>query len=204
VTDAVEEGALAALERGGVLAAATETLFGFLADATRRDAIDRLFTLKPRGHEKGVPLLVPDLDSWRTLVREVPAVARRLADAFWPGPLTIALAAADAVDPRLTLEGSVAVRMPGPSIAAALVRALGRPLTATSANRPGEPPAVDPADVRTTFASELARGDLYLVGTRAPGGAPSTVVSVEGERWRVVRLGAVGLERLEQVVGRPG
>lgn len=203
MTEAFDPGALAMLERGGVVAAATETLFGFLADATRRDALDRLFLLKPRGHEKGVPLLVPDFDSWRGLVGELPVTAERLARAFWPGPLTIALAAGAAVDPRLALDGSVAVRMPGASIAADLVRAFGRPLTATSANRPGAPPAAEAAQVRAAFAAELASGELHLAGTRAPGGAPSTVVVVAGEQWRVVRLGAVSLESLESVLGRP-
>ncbi len=192
------------LERGGVVAAPTETLFGLLADATRPDAVDRLLSLKPRGHEKGVPLLVPDFDSWRGLVRELPVTAERLARAFWPGPLTIALAAGAEVDPRLALDGTVAVRMPGASIAADLVQAFGRPLTATSANRPGAPPAADAEAVRAAFAAELASGDLYLAGVRAPGGAPSTVVVVEGEHWRVVRLGAVSLESLESVLGRPG
>jgi L-threonylcarbamoyladenylate synthase len=201
VTEAVDPEALAALEQGGVVAAATETLFGLLADATRRDAIDRLLVLKPRGHEKGVPLLVPDFDSWRALVHEVPASAERLAEAFWPGPLTIALPAGAAVDPRLALDGTVAVRMPGASVAAALVRALGRPLTATSANRPGEPPAADASQVRAAFAAELERGELRLAGTHAPGGAPSTVVVIEGTRWRAARIGAVSLEDLERVLG---
>jgi L-threonylcarbamoyladenylate synthase len=197
VTGELDQAALAQLGRGAVVAAATETLFGLLTDAGDAEAIDRLFALKPRGHEKGVPLIVPSLDLWRSLVRELPPVAERLAKVFWPGPLTIALPAAPGVDPRLLVDGTVAVRLPGDSTAAALAIAHGRPLTATSANAPGEPPATEADEVRTAFASAVASGELYVAAGRAQGGAPSTIVTVNGEDWRVVRSGAVSLERIQ-------
>ena len=196
-----DRAALATLGRGGVVAAATETFFGLLTDATDRAAIDRLFVLKPRGHEKGVPLIVPSRAVWRTLVRDLPPLAERLAQAFWPGPLTIALPAAPGVDRRLLVEGTVAVRLPGESAAAALVLAHGGPLTATSANAPGDPPATDAEQVTRAFAPALARGDLHVTTGRALGGMPSTIVTVEGESFRVVRTGAVTLERIQAVLG---
>jgi L-threonylcarbamoyladenylate synthase len=201
VTEGVDREALALLGRGGVVAAATETLFGLLTDATDARAIDRLFSLKPRGHEKGVPLIVPSREVWRSLVRELPRVAERLAEAFWPGPLTIALAAAPGVDPRLLVEGTVAVRLPGESPALGLALAHGGPLTATSANAPGEPPATDADEVRAAFAAALGRAELHVVAGRAKGGAPSTIVTVAGEDWRVVRIGAVSPERIQAVLG---
>jgi L-threonylcarbamoyladenylate synthase len=200
VTEDVDRAALARLGRGAVVAAATETLFGLLTDASDARAIDRLFALKPRGHEKGVPLIVPSRDVWRSLVTDLPPIAERLADAFWPGPLTIALEAAPGVDPRLLLEGTVAVRQPGASAAAALALAHGGPLTATSANAPGEPPATDADEVARAFPSAVASGDLYVAAGRARGGAPSTIVTVSGEHWRVVRAGAVSLERIRAVL----
>jgi L-threonylcarbamoyladenylate synthase len=196
----VDPGALSTLERSGVVAAPTETFFGLLADATRPEAIDRLFRLKPRGHEKGVPLILPDRASWRALVRELPATAERLAEAFWPGPLTIALPAVTELDARLLVDGRIAVRLPADSLAARLARACGRPLTATSANHTGEPPASTADQVRASFAAALERGELFLAGEQAPGGAPSTVVVVESDRWRVVRVGAVSVERIESAL----
>jgi L-threonylcarbamoyladenylate synthase len=200
VTEELDQAALAQLGRGAVVAAATETLYGLLTSASDAKAIDRLFALKPRGHEKGVPLIVPSVDVWRKLVRDLPPVAECLAKAFWPGPLTIALPAAPGVDPRLLVDGTVAVRLPGESTAAALVLAHGGPLTATSANAPGEPPANDAEEVRRAFSPAVARGDLYVAAGRAKASAPSTIVAVNGEDWRVVRSGAVSLERIQAVL----
>jgi L-threonylcarbamoyladenylate synthase len=199
--EALDRTALETLGRGAVVAAPTETFFGLLADASDNRAIDRLFSLKPRGHEKGVPLLVPNRGVWRSLVRDLPPAAEWLADAFWPGPLTIALPAAAGVDPRLLVEGTLAVRLPGDSAAAALLSAFGGALTATSANPPGEPPAIEAEAVRRAFAPALASGELYVVSGRASGGMPSTIVTVQGESLRVVRAGAVSLERLEAALG---
>ena len=192
--------ALAALERGWVVAAATETLFGLLADATRGDALDRLRALKPRSADKGWPVLLPTRSTWRSLVDGLPPLAERLADAFWPGPLTIALPAAPRVDARLTLDGRIAVRLPGPSPAADLARAFGRPLTATSANLPGLPSAVTSSDVRRVFGRIPAQ-ELSILDGRAPGGAPSTVVVVERASFLVVRSGRIGPAELAAATG---
>ncbi len=196
-------GALAQLHGGRVVAAATETFFGLLADATRGDAIERLYEVKPRTPDKGMPVLLPSRAAWGALVQEIPPLAARLADAFWPGPLTIALPAAAGVDPRLVLDGSIAVRLPAASPAAELARELGRPLSATSANQTGEPAPTSSRTVRASFADALADGRLVVVDGWAPGGAPSTVVVVAGDHARVVRAGAIETHRLEAVLGAP-
>lgn len=184
--------ALSALQQGAVVAAATESSFGLLADATRSDALDRVFSLKPRGADRGVPVLLPDRAAWTELVADVPPLAAHFADRAWPGPLTIALPVGPEVDPRLTRDGTVAVRVPGESPAARLVRALGRPVTASSANLPGEPPAVSSDEVSRVFAEAVARGALYVLAGQAPGGQPSTLIRVEknGE-VSIVRVGAI-------------
>ncbi|MBK7581737.1 MAG: Sua5/YciO/YrdC/YwlC family protein [Myxococcales bacterium] len=182
--------ALAHLEQGGVVAAATESLFGLLADATRSDAVARLVALKPRV-DKGVPLILPNRESWSSVAEPIPALACALADAFWPGPLTLAVRARAALDPCLVQDANVAVRLPPPSPAARLAAALGRPLTATSANRTGEAPTADASAVRSSFAPEVANGSLFVLDDTAPGGPPSTVVVVDQEGFRVVREGAV-------------
>ncbi len=188
--DAVEH-----LRCGGVVAAATETFFGLLADATQPAAIDALLRIKPRGADKGVPLILPSRELWGELVVAVPAVARRLGAALWPGPLTIALPASAVVDSRVLLDGRVAVRLPGPCVAAELAARFKRPLTATSANPPGRAPATTTAEVRGAFPPSQ-RDLLHLMPGTAPGGAPSTVVVVEGDEVRVVREGAISEGRV--------
>jgi len=195
---------LEALERGLVVAVATESSFGLLADATRPSALDALLAVKPRGAEKGIPLVLPDEASWLALVPEVPAAARALAAAFWPGALSIALPGHATLDPRVTLDGSVAVRVPGSSPAAELARAFGRPLTATSANPPGEPPALTVAEVRHALGQAVERGLLHVAEGAAPGGPPSTLVTFEGQRARVVREGRVAVARVREVLARVG
>jgi len=188
------------LAEGGVVAVATETFFGLLADARRPAAIDRVFALKGRDAAKSVALLLPSREAWSSLVTEIPPPAARLADAFWPGPLTIALPAQPGLDARLQLDGAVAVRWPGPSDATRLVAAFGAPVTATSANPTGHPPAEKETDVAAFFPEAIARGELFVVSGRAPGGAPSTLVRVEGGRMKVLRQGQIRESALVGVV----
>jgi L-threonylcarbamoyladenylate synthase len=194
--------ALRVLTDGGVVAVATETFFGLLADAGRSTAIDGVFRLKGRDAAKGVALLLPDSASWASLVTEVPPKARLLADAFWPGPLTVALPARSGIDARLQLDGTIAVRWPGPSDASRLTSAFGAPLTATSANVAGHAPAQTDADVERAFCDAIARGELTVVSGRAPGGAPSTLVRVDGERVQLLRQGQIRESDLVGVVPR--
>lgn len=192
------DAALAVLASGGVVAAATETLFGLLADATSGDAVRRVAELKPRD-DKAFPLILPTRASWEAVADSVPDVAEALADELWPGPLTIAVPARAGLDPRLLSDGTVAVRLPAASPAARLAERLGRPLTATSANPTGQPPSADAAVVRRYFAAQIAAGELFVLDDRAPGGAPSTVVVVRGDDVKVVREGAISGERVREV-----
>jgi L-threonylcarbamoyladenylate synthase len=194
--------ALAHLAAGGVVAAPTETFYGLLADATNPRAVDALLALKPRDAGKGIGLLLPNRESWISVVAHVPPLAARLADEFWPGPLTIALPAAANLDSRLTLAGSIGVRHGSSSLACALASAFGRPLTATSANPPGEPPAGLASDVEAAFPREIAQGALVVVPGSSPGGLASTVVTVSGTGAKIVRPGAVPAEALARAVGQ--
>jgi L-threonylcarbamoyladenylate synthase len=203
VTTEVElelQAALAQLHAGRVVAIATESFFGLLADIGNPRAIEALFALKPRGADKGVPIVLPARAAWSALVAgEVPALARAFADALWPGGLSIALPAAPAVSPRVALDGSLAVRVPGASPAAELTRRFGRPLSATSANLPGEPAAVSSDAVNATFAHAIAQGALLVVPGLSPGGAPSTVVRVSETGYAVARVGAVPIAALDSI-----
>lgn len=194
------EAAVGYLASGRVVAAATESFFGLLADISNPRAVSTLFSLKPRGADKGVPTLLPSRAAWQALVSgAVPPLAEAFADACWPGALSIALPASASVAERVALAGSLAVRLPGPCPAAELVRLFGRPLSATSANLPGAPPALRSAAVETAFASAIAGGELLVLDGESPGGAPSTVVAVDGEEYRVARVGAVPISALDAI-----
>lgn len=195
---------IAQLEAGLVVAAATETFFGLLVDATRPAALDALLRVKPRGADKGIPLILPDVASWGVLVPEVPPAARALADALWPGALSIALPARPELDRRVTLDGSVAVRLPAESPAAELARLFGKPLTATSANLPGDPPATEETEVLRQLGQAVASGLLRVLPGRSPGGLPSTLVAVRRERARIVREGHVPRARVAEVLATAG
>jgi L-threonylcarbamoyladenylate synthase len=200
VTDDDLARALAALARGCVVAAATETFFGLLADARQPNAIDRILALKGRDASKGISLLLPSRHAWEALVVDVQPAARDLAAAFWPGPLTIALVARPELDPRLLVDGTVAVRWAGGSDAARITKAFGAPLTATSANLSGQPACTDEREVARALAAAPGFADLLLVPGRAPGGTPSTLVVVGDAGIRVVRVGQVSREQLAKVV----
>jgi len=194
------EAALAQLAAGKVVAAATESYFGLLADIANPSAVEALFALKPRGADKGVPTILPARSAWSALVLgPIPSLAQAFAEACWPGGLSIALPAAPSVAPRVALDGSLAVRLPGASPAAELARRFGRPLSATSANLPGAPPTTRSAEVESTFADAIARGALFVLSGESPGGAPSTVVRVSEGNYAVARVGAVSPSTLEVI-----
>jgi len=192
--------AVRVLASGGVVAAATETFFALLADACNTHAVARVFHLKHRDLGKGVALLLPSREAWPDLVEGIVPLAAHLADSFWPGPLTIALPARSSVDPRLVVGGTVGVRWPGDSAAGRIAAALGRPLTATSCNVVGQPPCRSGNEVRDAFAEAIAAGELHVVEGSAPGGGPSTIVSVEPHGVHIVRDGAIARAELERVV----
>ncbi len=179
--------ALQVLSSGGVVAVATETYFGLLADATNPRALDALFRLKPREANKGVGLLVRGIEPWRQLVY-TNALAEEYARRYWPGPLTLVLPAREHIDARLTEAGTLGVRRPGASPAGLLLEQFGRPLTATSANLPGHPPAQTSQQVRDGFGAEAG---LHVVEGHAPGGLASTLVAIDGDRVSIIRRGPI-------------
>jgi L-threonylcarbamoyladenylate synthase len=179
------------LRNGGVVAVASETYFTLCADARRASAVDAVFALKEREETRAAAVLIPSVELWTPFVREVPPLALRLANRFWPGPLTIALPAAEDIHQGLKWRGRVAVRVPGPSPALDLVRGFGSALTATSANPSGAPSSRSHEDVRAYFTG---RAGLLILEGQADGGMPSTVIEIEGSgpgSVRIVRPGAV-------------
>ena len=181
--------AAAALREGKLVAFPTETFYGLGAAALDAGAVRRIFQAKGRPESKPVLVLVDSAAMVETLAAEVPAAARRLMAQHWPGPLTLVLRASAAVPDELTAgTGTVGVRISSHPVARGLVRALGGPVTAPSANPSGAEPPTTAAAVLRHFEGKIA---LVLDAGPTPGGLPSTVLDLTVEPARVLRQGAV-------------
>ena len=190
--------AVDALAAGEIVAFPTDTLYGLAVDPRRPDAVARLFALKGRAAGAAAPLVAANADQASLAVQAWTPLARRLAERFWPGPLSLVLDAEPALDPAALGGGvTVAIRVPAHAVARALASAFGHPITATSANRSGAPPAVDAPAV----VAELGDGAaVVLDGGPAAGKRPSTIVDARGSRPRLLRAGAIEWERVLESV----
>lgn len=190
--------AVEALESGAAIGFPTETVYGLGADATNAAAVSRIFALKgrPPDHPLIVHLAGSDaLDEWAA---EVPDVAWRLAERFWPGPLTLILPRARSVLDVVTGgQATVGLRVPSHPVALALLAAFGRGIAAPSANRFGRVSPTTAAHVRAEFGPEVA---VVLDGGECRVGLESTIVSVVGEPL-LLRPGGIALPDLEAVAG---
>jgi L-threonylcarbamoyladenylate synthase len=194
-----------ALRRGGLVAFPTETVYGLGADATDGAAVARIFEAKgrPTGHPVIVHLAAADvLDAWAL---DPPPAARLLADAFWPGPLTMILRRTDRVADAVTGgRDTVGLRVPDHPVARALLEAFGGGVAAPSANRFGRVSPTRAADVVADLGDVLdPTRDLILDGGPCTVGVESTIVDLTGPEPEILRPGGVGPERLADVLGRP-
>ena len=181
--------AASTLRNGGIGAIPTDTLYGLAANPFDSAAVGRLFTIKSRDLERALPLVAADLSQVRTCVGVLTPLAERLAERFWPGPLTLVLPAPDSMAAEVTGgRGTVGLRVPAHDTARALCAAAGVPLTATSANISGKPPTDDPDVVAIELGAHL---DVLVDAGRTPGGPPSTIVDVTGREPRLIRAGAI-------------
>jgi L-threonylcarbamoyladenylate synthase len=199
--DAAAIGEAAAILRdGGLVAFPTETVYGLGADATQAWAVARIYDAKGRPSFNPLIAHVADLEA---ACREaaLPEPALRLAEAFWPGPLTIvAPLAPGGLVSDLARAGlpSVAVRAPAHPVAQALIKALGRPIAAPSANRSGHVSPVTAAHVAEDLSGKV---EMILDGGRTPAGLESTIVSFCEASPVLLRPGAVAREAIEKVLG---
>ena len=192
--DAIEEAAKW-IRNGGLIALPTDTLYGLAADPFSAVAIARLFAVKGRAAEQAVPLIAADAAQVTAQLGRLPAAGQRLAERFWPGPLTLLVPAPRALAAAVSAgTGRVGVRVPAHDVARAICAAVGRPITATSANVSGEPATPDPDQVERTLGGRL---DLLIDAGTTPGGAPSTIVDVTGADPALVRAGAISWDDIQ-------
>ena len=193
------EEAVRSLNSGGVVVFPTDTLYGLGADVFSLAALQRIFSIKGRRADLALPVLVAGLDQVEAVAQPMSAQAQRLAERFWPGPLTLVMRRSPDL-PGLVTGGAdtVAVRMPGHPVPLELARRLGRPITGTSANRSGQP------DLMDLSALENQLGNLvdHIIQTGpVPAGTASTIVNVTGDTPQLLRGGAISLEEILEAAG---
>jgi L-threonylcarbamoyladenylate synthase len=191
------------IRHGAIVAVPTDTLYGLAVDPFRADAVARLFAVKGRAAGNAVPLIAADPAQVTEHLAPLAGIAARLADRFWPGPLTLLVAAPPAL--AADVDGGtskVGVRVPDDDVARAIAAACRRPVTATSANLSGEPATANPDDVERTLGDRI---DLLIDAGHLRGGPPSTIVDATAGEPRLVRAGAVEWEAIEAfLAGKDG
>ncbi|MFV0632597.1 L-threonylcarbamoyladenylate synthase [Demequina sp.] len=193
------DAAVDAVGRGAVVVLPTDTVYGVGADAFNANAVAAVLAAKGRGRQMPPPVLIPDLRTVDGLARDVPASARALMEALWPGALTVIVHAQPSLAWDLgDTHGTVALRMPDHEAALALLRRTG-PLAVTSANRTGEPAATTASAAQEQLGEAVA---VYLDGGDSPLGTASTIVdATDPAALRIVRDGGVSRERLIEIAG---
>ncbi len=190
------DAAIGVLAAAQVVAYPTETVYGLGADATSESAIDALRDLKGRAASRGMSVLVSDwqqLEGWES---ELPACARQLAARFWPGPLTLVIPSRDSRWRHVATEAGVGFRCSSHPVARALAARASSPLVSTSANRSGDAPCRNAAEVEKVFGEKLA----ILEGSTS-NAAPSTVISLHVDRPpELLREGAIRFNEVMEVI----
>lgn len=186
-----------AVERGDLVVFPTDTVYGVGTDAFDPDAVAGLVAAKERGRAKPPPVLIGNVHALDGVATGIPSAGRALVEEFWPGGLTLVCREQPSLVWDLgEAKGTVAIRMPDHPIALGLLEETG-PMAVTSANITGNEPTMD-ADGAYDQLGE--RVTVYLDGGKAPGGTPSTIVDLTASVPRLLRSGAITLERLREVV----
>ncbi len=187
------------LRGGGLVAFPTETVYGLGANALDTSAVARIFAAKGRPANNPLIVHISDMTQVQQVAAEWPPSAARLAERFWPGPLTLVLPKRDTVPDIVTAQGpTVAVRVPAHPIAQALIRTTGLPIAAPSANRSTE---LSPTRAEHVLRGLEARIEMVLDGGPTTGGIESTVLDLTTTPPRLLRPGLIRVAELESVIG---
>ena len=195
--DAIRQ-ALEVLQAGGLVAFPTDTVYGVGALAFDGKAVESIYIAKDRPIEKAIPILIGDADDITKISSEVPPMAKKLAERFWPGPLTLIVPKHLGLPDSVSATNTVGVRVPDHLVARSVLRAAG-PMAVTSANLSGQP---SPSTAEEVFTQLNGRIALILDGGKTPGGVPSTLVDCTGTQPIVVRQGPISLNQILAVMGK--
>jgi len=176
------------LQKGGVIAFPTDTVYGLGADAFNSTAVERIYEIKNRPKHQQFPLLIADVKQLTALAEPIPEIAWFLARRFWPGGLTLVLSKKDSVPAYLAPGLTIAIRVPNHPVCLAIIRRLGTPIIGTSANISSQPAALTAEEVGQQLGGKI---DLIINGGKCPGGKESTVVDVTHETPLILRQGII-------------
>ncbi|MHA1506092.1 MAG: L-threonylcarbamoyladenylate synthase [Candidatus Asgardarchaeia archaeon] len=188
------------LERGGVIAYPTDTVYGLGSNPYKEDSVERIYRIKGREKSKPLPLLFDSIESVEK-VAHIDDRVRKYLKKLWPGPVTFILGLKDRRLLNVT-SGSpyVAARIPKNEVALKMIKLSGGILIGTSANRSGEPPCSDPNCVKRSIGAEI---DILIDAGPQGVGMPSTIVRIEGDEVTILREGAVKKEYIMKVLKLP-
>ena len=188
--------ALEILQSGGLVAFPTDTVYGVGTLAFNQRAIESIYAAKDRPVEKAIPVLIGDKDDLAKVADDVPLVALRLIDRFWPGPLTVLVPKKATLPEAISATSTVGVRVPDHEVARGLLQLAG-PMAVTSANISGK---ASPITARQVLAQLGGRIAMIIDGGETPGGIPSTLVDCMGTEIQILREGPISKEELLSAV----
>ena len=187
------------IKKGGVVGLPTETVYGLGANAFDSSAVEKIFEAKGRPKDNPMIVHVSSIDEVYPLVKKFPEEAKKLAEKYWPGPLTIIMPKSDKVPARTSGNlDTVAVRMPSHPVMRKVIEKSGCPIAAPSANLSGSP---SPTNAKYVFEDMDGRIELILDGGECEVGLESTVITLATEKPRLLRPGGITPEQLEEVLG---
>jgi len=190
------------LNRGSVVAIPTDTLYALAADPVNLAAVDEIFRVKGRPESRALPILISSLHHAHVLARELPDNFYRLAQALWPGPLTMVLDASTRLPLKVTANTRrIALRWPACEIVHQLIKELGVPLTGTSANISGSPTCASGEEVFRQLGDRLP---LILDSGETNAIMPSTIVELRGDHWCIGREGAIPSDDIRSALNSNG
>jgi L-threonylcarbamoyladenylate synthase len=184
--------ALVLLNKGALVAFPTDTVYGLGASAFDGQAIEEIYMAKSRPLEKSIPILIGDIHDLEQVAVDIPELALKLADRFWPGPLTLVIPKRAGLPRQVSSTSTVGVRMPDHPFALKLLRLAG-PMAVTSANLSGQSSPTTAEQVKNQLSGRLL---LILDGGRTPGGIPSTVVDCLGAELAILREGPLSMDQI--------
>ncbi len=189
------------IREGGIAAFPTDTFYGLGVKYNDVRALEKLYELKRRPKKRAMPVIIGNRKMLGLICTSLNSIEEKIAEKFWPGPLTLLVAVRLGLPELITAgTGKVAVRIPGKSFALELAKSLDFPVTATSANISGMPPAESAGDVSRYFGDSL---DIVIDGGKTRGGKPSTIIDASGGKIEIVRHGAIPQEEIFEAAGLP-
>ncbi len=192
--------AVQALSEGKLVVLPTDTVYGIAANASCEAAVLRLFEVKQRAADNPLPVLIADPEQVNTAARQIPSLVHRLAERFWPGPLTIILHKSPAISDLVTArQPTVGLRVPDHELTRAILRQAEFPVAVTSANISDQPAACTAQQVVASLGSAI---DMLIDDDPCPGGIPSTVLDLTVSPPQILRDGPISRRQLEQITGQ--